>query len=287
LLCQSFFSYALSLDARAVHRIAQRARECSGVHPSRVSAVLRDRDGGDDGESLRPTREVALRPTREPNAPFVAGPAGPRVAPAPRVAVQRSPTRAIAHRAEPIDPVAINHVPMDVAPLAPANDRPILAMSKNTPEAVVVASFPRDRAAAAVLTLRARGLNATLLREASAGPAGLGRELRRALQRATIVATMLGGIGALIGALTVSSEALVPSLGWLPGPAVGAALCAGVLGALGFALGVLALLFTPSRILSPLVQGNRVLVAVRALEPSSAIVAAIVPFGGTIIAHGA
>lgn len=136
-----------------------------------------------------------------------------------------------------------------------------------------------------MLALRARGLTVTPMLRAAAGPAGLSRELQRALRRATIAATSLGAIGALVGALMVPSEALIPTLGWIPGPAVGAALLAGLLGAVGFAIGLLAVLVTPQRTLAPLLGGDEALVAVHAAESVDAIAAAVVDAGGTIVAH--
>lgn len=87
-----------------------------------------------------------------------------------------------------------------------------------------------------------------------------------------------------MGALLVPSEAWVPGFGWLPGPVVGAALLAGILGAVGFALGMLALLAMPARSLAPLAAGDRVLIAVTAVDTASAI-AAIVAAGGAPLAH--
>jgi hypothetical protein len=203
------------------------------------------------GEDLRPTREAMLRPTREPRAPFVAGPQLPRIAPAPRAAA----VRAMAPAAKPL-----------------------------TGRAIVIGAFPRQRASAALIALREAGVGATLLREARPGPAGLARELGEALRRATIAATCAGGIGALIGALIVPSEALVPGFGWIPGPAVGAAILAGILGAVGFALGMLALLIMPARALKPLVEGDRALIAVTAND-SAAAIAAIATQSGIVVAH--
>ena len=123
-----------------------------------------------------------------------------------------------------------------------------------------------------------------LLREVRGGPAELSRELANAVRRATIAATCAGFLGAMIGALIVPSEALVPGFGWVPGPAVGAALLAGILGAVGFALGLLALLVMPTRTLTPLAAGDRALIAVMASDSAMAI-AAIVAAGGTPLAH--
>jgi hypothetical protein len=208
-----------------------------------VSAAPRDPDAVDE---LRPTREAVVRPTREPRAPFVPGPESPRIAPAPRAAQLRA-----------------------AAPVARAQ-----AVAAR---AVVIAAFPRERVAGILLALRERGLDATPLREAQPGPAGLSRELSHAVRRATIAATSLGGIGALVGALIVPSEALVPGFGWIPGPAVGAALLAGVFGALGFALGMLALLLMPARTLKPLA-------AIHAPDSATALTA-VIELAGTAVAH--
>lgn len=214
-----------------------------------VSAAQRDPNAA---EELRPTTEAFVRPTREPRAPFVPGPQSPRVAPAPRAGQLRA--------------------------------MPAVAKPPVVPRSIVVASFPRERVPGVISALRDRGLDATQLREAQPGPAGLSRELSHAVVRATIVATSLGGIGALIGALIVPAEALVPGFGWIPGPAVGAALLAGVLGALGFALGMLALLLMPARALKPLAAGDRALIAIVGPDATNALAAAI-ELAGTPVAH--
>jgi len=227
-----------------------------------MSAAARDREQPD--EPLRPTREVALRPTREPAAPFVAGPRGPHVAPAPRVIGPRASQPGRRARTEESAP---ERVPV------------------SAPERLLIASFDQRRAASGVVELRAHGFTVTPLRRAAAGPAGLSRELARALHRATIAATALGAIGALIGALITPSEALVPHLGWIPGPAVGAALLAGLLGAVGLAVGLLAILVTPQRSLDPILEGSQTLLAVQAEVSVDILAAAIVAAGGAVVAH--
>lgn len=149
---------------------------------------------------------------------------------------------------------------------------------------VVVASFPLARLPGVLTALRERGLEATVLRRAQPGAPGLARELSHALGRATIAASACGALGALIGALLVPAEALVPGFGWLPGPAVGAALLAGVLGALGFALGMLALLVMPARALEPLAAGDSALVAIAGPQADTAL-AATIELAGTPVAH--
>jgi len=228
-----------------------------------VSAAARD----PNDDPLRPTREVPLRPTREPNAPFVPGPATPRVAPAPRVIGPRGSLPTPQHRRQ-LDEREISRAPA----LMPI-DR------------FLVAAFDQRRIAAGVVALRERGWTVTPLRRAAPGAGGLSRELARALHRATLAATSIGALGALIGALIVPSEALIPTLGWIPGPAVGAALLAGVLGAMGFALGLLAILVTPSRALNPMIEGSEALLAVHAPESTDAIAAAVVAAGGSVVAH--
>ncbi len=204
-----------------------------------------------------------MRPTREPNAPFVAGPASPRVAPAPRVIGPRGSVPTARHR--------------DERALSAAVTVPV--------ERFLVAAFHQRRVADAVVALRARGWSITPLRRAAPGPAGLSRELERTLRRATLVATVLGALGALAGALLVPSEALIPTLGWIPGPAVGAALLAGVLGAIGFALGLLALLVAPAKSLTPWMEGDHALIAVHAEATTDAIATAVVAAGGSVVAH--
>jgi hypothetical protein len=58
-----------------------------------------------------------------------------------------------------------------------------------------------------------------------------------------------------------------------------------VLGAIGFAVGLLALLVAPSRALSPWLDGDRALLAVYAPESTDTIAAAIVAAGGCVFAH--
>ncbi len=252
------------LSSRSSHTAARLERDAHRT--LEVSARARDPDSNED--AARPTREVALRPTREPSAPFVPGPTAPRIAPAPRVI---GPRATPARRPRPED--------RPEAP-APAPLRTTIPVQR-----FLIASFSRARAANAVLALRARGFMVTPMLRAAAGPAGLSRELSSAVRRATIAATSLGALGALIGALIVPSEALIPTLGWIPGPAVGAALLAGVLGAIGFAVGLLAVLVTPPRALGAIVAGDQAIVAVHAAESIDVIAAAVVEQGGTVVAH--
>jgi hypothetical protein len=253
--------------------------DCDGTEPAASDAPRSE---------LRPTRDAlsgTLRPTRDAaedafsvplpfgtDAPFVTAPIGPRVAPAPRVALPSalanvppddvSPdveSSRAAHgdppRTRAGHPAVIESVPLESMPpeSMPLESMPLESLALGS-SAVVLDD---ERAQRALASLRRRGVLPMV--GASDAPAGVGAssvrlELVRTLRRATGAATIAGVLGAMLGALVVRQDAFLPPWGWLPGALAGAALFAGALGALGFVLGAASLLFARSTTLARLAR---------------------------------
>ena len=156
--------------------------------------------------------------------------------------------------------------------------------------ATLVARFPGAMAAGlgpVLASLAVRALEVRRL-ESVAGelPASLGEALARTLRTASTVAAGLGAAGALAGVVLIDGEALVPHLGWIPAPVVGALLGAGLLGALGMLLGALAVILFPS-LSAPRGPASGVVVVVRTRPfDLDAVVAGVVDAGGSIAAIG-
>lgn len=117
-------------------------------------------------------------------------------------------------------------------------------------------------------------------------PASAMEALRRVVRGASVGAAGGGALGALLGSLAIAGEALLPSLGWVPGPIVGGALGAGALGVLGFVVAATVLLLSPSATLHRRgATGTLVVVRARPFDVE-AIIARLVEAGGVITAVG-
>ncbi len=146
---------------------------------------------------------------------------------------------------------------------------------------VVACVSPGDEARLST-ALRGCGLRVRRLREGV--PTKLVRELERALRRAAQFATVAFVLGAVVGAVAVRTEALIPTWGWIPGPVIGGCLGAGLLGVIGFVLGALVSVVSAGRPRG-LVRGS-VLVAVEGERITvNEIAARVVAAGGEPLAH--
>lgn len=135
--------------------------------------------------------------------------------------------------------------------------RPTTAAAPPETSVVVAAFDPRDLRVA-LDALRARGCSVQPI----AVPARARRVVAQTVDRAAVVATLAGAVAAPVGAVLLRGEAYLPTLGWLPVPAVAAAAFAGAIGALAFAIAVIVLLSRAS-LASPVAEPSAWLIAAR------------------------
>lgn len=225
---------AWTSDCRASGRVLGSALALGGactiesveVHRNGVSAS-RTTIPGPESRASRSGQELC-RPTREPRAPFVAGPPGPRVASAPRVlgaASARAPARC--------------HVAVAARP---------------GPEEFL-ALFERRQLTALREAIEARGGSIVVLRDEPV----VSEPWSRGFDRAALVAAIFGVIGAVVGALLGRGEVSLPVVGWLPTSVVAAAAFAGGGATFAFTLAFLLDLVAPA----PRASRSRVLCVVR------------------------
>jgi hypothetical protein len=202
---------------------------------------------------------LPLRPTRAaPCAPFVSAPPAPRVARAPAVCGEGQRERgmlepALAFGGEPGSALALVEGPADARWLGALAS---LAMVDELD-----------------LEIRALVPVGGALGPPTPSPA---------LSRVARVASALGALGAVIGGVAFAGgEGSLPMIGWLPGPVIGAATGAGVLGLAGVVLGAIASLFARGRTKSP---GSALAYVRVRTEDRDALLAAVVRGGGRIVA---
>lgn len=226
---------------------------------------------GDDAAPLRPTRE-ALRPTHDGSS---SGPVG--VPPRARSRrVGRSWLRRTTLETQGI-------------PRSERVDEELTRLGEmKRGAAIIVARFVDGPLLSPLLSsLEPRAIEVRRLDTVAADlPESMADAIRRVLRFAATTATTFGALGGLIGALLVGGEALLPALGWVPGPIVGAATFGGALGVIGLLLGAIAMLVFP-RLAMHHARGGSVFVIVRARSfDLSAIVTRLVDAGGVIAAVG-
>jgi len=197
------------------------------------------------------TRETICRPTREPRAPFVAGPPGPRIAAAPRVV-----GAAVAREGGPTTRSSCG------APESESRAR--------EPELLVV--LDRTLLPALREAFEARGGSVVLLRDEPVPKPSWSR----GLDRASLVAATFGSLAAVSGALLGRGETSLPVVGWLPSSVVAAAAFAGGVATLGFALAFVLDAAFPSQLARP----ARVLCVVRGVFAGNEVRA----LGGELLA---
>lgn len=204
---------------------------------------------------------LPLRPTRAaPCAPFVSAPPAPRVARAPAVCGEGQR----------------EHWTQDAA----------LALGGEPGSALALVEGPADAGWLASLASLA-SVDAVALEIRSLVPVGgaLGSRAPSpspALSRVARVASALGALGAFLGGVAFAGgEGSLPMIGWLPGPVIGAAAGAGVLGLAGVALGAIVALLTRG----PATSSTGALAYVRVrTEDRDALLALVARGGGRIVA---
>ncbi|MEO7095769.1 MAG: hypothetical protein ABI175_21095 [Polyangiales bacterium] len=191
----------------------------------------------------------------------------------------------------PVDFGIADHVAVALARFsnaAPISTKETSAQSAHRRTALIVARFQQGMLVEPLVSsLESRALEVRKLETVSTElPANLGDAFQRIVRMAAVSSATLGFLGALACSMLLSGEALVPSVGWIPGPIMGAAIGAGVFGALGFLLGALAMLLVPSMALRHAPRGAVfVIVRARAFD-LEAIIGRVVDAGGTITAVG-
>jgi hypothetical protein len=244
-----------------------------------------------DEEPLRPTRQAIAEPIREGREGEAADVDGPSPTAGEALRAHRTRRRQSKRLRAPSSGALADQVASALARASqpgPELSRQPPVQAARRRSAVIVARFQRGALVEPLVSsLESRALEVQRLETVSTElPTSLGDAFDRIVRMAALTSATCGFLGALACSMLLSGEALVPSVGWIPGPIIGAAIGAGAFGAVGFVIGALIMLLFPAIALRHARRGTVfVIVRARAFD-LEAIVGRIVDAGGTIAAVG-